>query len=1236
MDQTTLEKKKFKIKEKIKLKAAEILNNILLGIIRYLSRELSMINGKAVIDNPDQLEDFGPVVLTADEDKHSVRIKYAIDNPVILNLALTGPMGSGKSTILKTFENKYRQFKCLNISLATFDEKTLDTEKIEHNILKQLFYSVEHSRIPESRFKRIENLKGIKLKTLFFVLWLCSAAYFIKIDIFDVLKETLHLDYHSAILSTLYGLYFASYSFVLIYRLMSFILNFKLSKFKIKDVDFDNNQDSKTVNFENEIDEILYFFERNPVEIIFFQDLDRFNKTEIFIKLREINSLINNYEPIKKRRKVTFIYAVCDDIFKENERAKFFDFIIPVIPVINYTSSSSKLLAKLKIDLLGKKLSKDFIDDVSLYLNDYRTIKSIFNEFQIYKSIIGGQLENYNNLLAMMIYKNIEPTDFEKLNQNDGYVYNVIENAKELTTEKIQDFDKKISDLTATIEKAKTEKIKDISELRMVYVLKFCELNISKNEQAVFAFHLDHKKVDFKEVLKEEPFERFRQQNNIQYYYTAYSGVTNASISFTDIEKAVGRLTYKTRLQIILNQQTEIQSSLRAELEETKSKHRELNTKKLFEVLDAGNSAAYFAKHSAGYEHLNNIKLVNYLLRGGYINEDYNHYISHFHPGSIAKEDNDFLLSLLPSEKALPYGHALKEVKSLFKRIKPENFSNAAILNLSLTDYLIENKKLGRLNQVIGIISKEGSESEVFMDEYMNHADDENKTAFFRSIAERWDSMWNYIAVKSNSSPEKIELYLGRIFQYLDQSLITAIDKDGSLQLYIASMEHLSCFYSDGAVMEPFKEYIKKNKIRFENLKYAEQHKELLEFIYDNSLYAVNIEMIEFFIANFNQNGIDTGKLRTENYTSVKSSGRSALIKYIEQNLDLYIENVFLKLENNSNESQDSLCTLLNKENNDARFSLIEFGRFVIDDLSRITDPDVQASLLHYGKTAILWKNVLAYYKNSKAIDETLGDYLNMKENCVVLSQQGHFRYSDETLRANFQRDLIKSSISDESFNKLSASLPYNYGNALIFEQIGNNKMKSMIKAERLRLTQQNYLFIKEKFNDLLILLLEVHAAQWVKDFENYSIDSGLIAQILDSKSFTGSQKTKIFKKTREELLMSDVVLLSKLSNFLVVNKVDIISYPVLKGVITNSSTVQLQVELASRYFNVIGDGNLREIVGKIDEFSKLTNGKRPKIENNTLNQEFAKKLEGKLVSKVKPIEEGKRIELFPYAVARL
>ncbi len=73
------------------------------------------------------------------------------------------------------------------------------------------------------------------------------------------------------------------------------------------------------------IDEIIYFFEATDKNILVIEDLDRFNSTELFSKLREVNFIINNSPKIKDKKVVKFIYAIKDDVFTKNlNRTKFF------------------------------------------------------------------------------------------------------------------------------------------------------------------------------------------------------------------------------------------------------------------------------------------------------------------------------------------------------------------------------------------------------------------------------------------------------------------------------------------------------------------------------------------------------------------------------------------------------------------------------------------------------------------------------------------------------------------------------------------------------------------------------------------------------------------------------------------------------------------------------------------------------------------------------------------------
>src|ERR1035437_10288772 len=139
----------------------------------------------------------------------------------------------------------------------------------------------------------------------------------------------------------------------------------KITKLNIKNAEIQINDKINKSILNHHLDEILYFFEVTPYNVVIIEDLDRFQQTEIFTKLREINLLINNSKKIKEKN-VVFIYAVRDDMFKDKDRTKFFDFIIPVIPIINSSSSNEILLRKIENN--EYKISTDLIEDISLFI----------------------------------------------------------------------------------------------------------------------------------------------------------------------------------------------------------------------------------------------------------------------------------------------------------------------------------------------------------------------------------------------------------------------------------------------------------------------------------------------------------------------------------------------------------------------------------------------------------------------------------------------------------------------------------------------------------------------------------------------------------------------------------------------------------------------------------------------------------------------------------------------------
>lgn len=353
-----------------------------------------------------------------DNNEYFKAMEYALTQPKIKNIALAGPYGSGKSSIIDTFISHNPELHILKISMATFvetinsnEDHTADTnesdsnntsdknridfkeKEIEEWILKQLFYKVSWKKIPQSRFHRIHNqsLINTSIKILFGLLFL---GVFVAIFFPDTMHKINNLI--TSFGTTVNLLPMISWIFVtflcwLMICYIGYLVRYYFPDLRMKKINFhsleleNKNIDDDSV-FDKNLDEILYFFESTPYDIIFFEDLDRLERNRIFVHLRQLNTLLNNYDLI--HRDIRFIYAVRDDIFISQDRTKFFDFIIPVIPIINSTNSNEIILKWVKENKFDDKITESYIDDVYPYIDDMRLLQNTFNEFHIYHTAV--------------------------------------------------------------------------------------------------------------------------------------------------------------------------------------------------------------------------------------------------------------------------------------------------------------------------------------------------------------------------------------------------------------------------------------------------------------------------------------------------------------------------------------------------------------------------------------------------------------------------------------------------------------------------------------------------------------------------------------------------------------------------------------------------------------------------------------------------------------------------------
>ncbi len=1137
------------------MKISSVMDKMIVAVMNALNKvHLTLVKNEIIeLDNPNNYKSLLPNTDSDKNKEYTNLLKLALEMPDVNNIAITGPYGSGKSSFLRGFEKHNPQWKYLSISLATFkdlhaepidtttdeakskkSQMSHDSQAIERSILQQLFYKVKDTKIPYSRFKRIKSFSSKKI-FLYSLSFLYLVAYFVWVYFPQKIEQLLNLNSLSSSISeiTFLGMNIFKYSkeffFLLalglsiyyIYRLFKYLINLQISKFNFKrgEITLAKQEEASILN--QHIDEIIYFFEVTDYDVIVFEDLDRFDNAEIFIKLRELNLLINNSDQIK--RPITFIYALRDEMFEDKDRTKFFDFIVPIIPYINPSNSYDKIADTFQ----NEEIEQIFLQDISLYIDDMRLLVNIYNEYIIYKLKIGDKLDK-TKLLAMIIYKNFYPADFSKLHFK-GALYTLFQNKNKYIDTQIKNYLDQIDKAQGELDGLKKEEKSNIEELRMIYLYQ-----IAKKVNSVELLLIDKQGRQYQTNifnLIQEDFEILDNNNQIR------ARGTHLSTTFSEIDKEVGsEHGYFKRKQIIEDKGEDREKIIKDEIEKTLQKIDILKSYNLKEIIEV--SVIDILDSELDYKDKD---ILKFFLRRGYIDEDYNLYISYFFEGQITQDDQDFLLSI-KNNKPMEATHQLRSIDEVVRRLSLKEFNYDPILNHALTTFMLENNyTYPKKHAVLFSKISDGTEnSRKFIFDYLEHGDNTYQTKFIQSLS--WDMMWSYIVNDSDFSDVKINKLFSLLLNTLEIERLVLLNSDNSLKYYIekeTSLRQLS-----GDELEKFKALILKLGVKYKYIENPNQSHSIFNHIYENNLYELNTNMINkvAFTKGAPQSEIEE-KLKTEHLTTLRETHADKLLAYIEDNIEEYIQNVFLTIETNINESEETLVDLLNIDSihQEIKINIIVKESTRVFDITKISDKSIWKELIICNKIEANWDNLLYYYlelDNSDELDQALVDYFNMEENYIVL---GSHRISKEDIfDENDIKDisralLLNNNINDAAYLHLIESIPYWYS-SLDYEKLSPSKVDALIVKKKLQLSQENIDSLKQHFPDKHIELIEKLKEKFLEEYSEIELDNDDILKLLRSTSFEHIEKLLFMEKIDINSLDSNRELIEALIKFFLRN----------------------------------------------------------------------------------------------------
>jgi hypothetical protein len=703
------------------------------------------------VPNDDSRQLLAPCLLKADDPayKSVEELDYAVSQHECKNIALTGVFGSGKSSVINTFlQLKKTTKKVLRISLSNFEDivslEQTDNNKpsdgnelsendkyyedgIEYKVFQHILYKADPDKTGNTRFTRLHAINKDKIKKkcecvcLFF---LCFIVVFepkvLQIDSFYKAYDYIFgriSNITNIICDIIASLVMVKLLYEFSVKVVCYLSCISIHRIKAKDIEVELNKDKPVFN--KLLDEILYFFEAGEYEIIVFEDLDRINKPSwLFLKLREINLLLNESDDfIANDKHITFIYAIKDDIFQDEVRTKCFDYIVPIIPVVDSFNAGEYLLKNYKAALSG--INDVDVKRLGLFMTRIRELINIMNEYQLYKKTIFKEVMSSKKLLAMTIYKNLYPDDYSKIHSKDGFLYYVFSHKSVFTKPLTSQKSNTIKNLDSELNNAK----EGIYNYRMEILNVLNDKRISKVEIKGVIYSLN-------DVARKDVLYNSFENDKIDKWYIEDPDSPGMGIYSYKYNELIKNFNSEGYYDHILNEIRQLEWTI-SDYQNTKDKLEkeiriiENRSLKDLMVLTGGYESLKliiydYYSYQGDINHLEElqkeendiqdavIKKVNEpivntvygLIRNGYISEDYETYISYTYTGSYGEQEFNFQQSVLQGLE-LPFDYKLNHIESVIDTLYSDYYGSRSILNFDLLNYLLKSSNNAQIDNFI-------------------------------------------------------------------------------------------------------------------------------------------------------------------------------------------------------------------------------------------------------------------------------------------------------------------------------------------------------------------------------------------------------------------------------------------------------------------------------------------------------------------------------------------------------
>lgn len=1187
----------------------------------------SLYNIAALIENKDSTASiqskFVDLAPTDEADKTGVyaeAIMFATNNARVSNIALTGPYGSGKSSIIQSFLKKYRR-PALHISLAAFVPEAdsggekVSRQEIERSILQQMLYGADANKLPLSRFKRIQSPGYWSIfKSLFILLGTLALGYVFSQREDIISGHFFHPFAFGNWLNLMILTVAAVFLWVAFHHFYVASFGLSLKGISLKDVEIKPAQDDQGSILNRHLDEIVYFFQSTSYDLVVIEDIDRFEDPEIFVTLREINSLVNENAGVK--RIIRFLYALRDDMFINTDRTKFFEFIIPVIPIINTSNSIDMVLKQGKRLGLDERLDRQFLREASRYLNDLRLIQNIFNEYAIYVANLetdGENLLDANKLLAILIYKNVYPSDFERLHLGAGTLAEILNCQNELIQSGEAKYRIEIADVEKRLEAAERQTPSDLRELRQIYAMALIE----KLPASVNNIRIDMTQwIPIPQLASHDAFDQLVEAS--QLIGRSVNGQQH-QIDVSKIQSEVdSQKSYLQRKEEIESKAADNKSKSLRQIRELRSKIAALRTTKLNELLRLNpDHVEDLFGHFGG-----NGELARFLILEGHLDDTYYQYTSLFHSGRLSPNDNKFLIQIRAFVTPEP-GFPIDNPKEVIAAMRDEDFRQSYVLNVKLVDSLLGERSsyVAQTQKLFEFLSSHFESCEDFFDTYYNSG--RYVQGLLSGLVKAKENLVPMVIGSSNNISHIIQL----VSNLPATSLKTLARDFEELPEFVSA--NLPEILINSPELEP--ERLAFLDFEIKDLAAIKEHSEVVRFMFEKGLFELTIANLEYvYQAILGEN--DFEPMRERNFTAIRSMNNTTLINRIERDFEHYFIDVLLELEGNTKEDAPAILAVIRHDtlDEDDIQLFLERQTSLLPSLEDVPER-VCSMLFKLGKIEPAWENCLDFIECERFEEESLVSYLDRD---VVRATILKHPIPNDSNSLKLRQFLFNAdSLSDAAYREYAHALPNSFKNPPI--GLEPTKLGILIDEGKIAFTKESLDALEDK-RELQILFVAANIDIYLADPDNFELDDGFLEELLRPE-VDHAAKLRIV----ELMDLGELVSLPERAALIgpIINNADTnisnLDGSIVQSLVLHSKPIETQISLFNKCHSYMTDDEVHHVLDNLPKpFSEIKTGhKTPKLQNTPENQDLVRWLDSRNIisswSESKLLSNNIRVNLY-------